>query len=83
MRKSIHTTEQEQLQTLLRELRIGAGMRQADMADKLGVPQSFISKFEAGERRLDFLELRSICRALGVQLVDFVQQFERKLRGTE
>lgn len=58
-------------------------MRQADMADKLGVPQSFISKFEAGERRLDFLELRSICRALGVQLVDFVQQFERKLRGTE
>jgi ribosome-binding protein aMBF1 (putative translation factor) len=83
MRKSIHTTEQEQLQALLRELRTAAGMRQADLAAKLGVPQSFVSKFEAGERRLDFLELRTVCHALGMQIVDFAQQFEKRLNETE
>ncbi len=83
MRKSIYTVDQEQLQTLLKELRSEAGLRQTDLADRLGTPQSFVSKYEAGERRLDFLELRVVCQALRVSMIEFVNRFERRLDGTE
>ena len=49
------------------------------MAEKLHVPQSMISKYEVGERRLDLLELRDICAALGISLVEFVQELEKRL----
>ena len=61
----------------LRNLRVTAGLRQIDLAKKIGEPQSYVSKFESGERRLDLYELRVICRALGVELIDFVDQIER------
>lgn len=62
--------------SLVRQMRIDAGLRQADLADRLGEPQSFVSRYESGERRLDVLELRQICRVLGVQLVDFIKRLE-------
>ena len=83
MRKSIHTADQEQLQALLKELRNEAGLRQLDLARRLEVPQSFVSKYEAGERRLDFVELRMVCEALGITMTAFAQKFERKISGTE
>ena len=83
MRKSIHTAEQKVLQALLRELRVEKGMRQEDLARKLGEPQSFVSKCESGERRLDLLELREVCRALGISLSDFAREVEARLGGTE
>jgi len=83
MRKSIHTPDQEQLQALLKLLRTEAGLRQTDLADRLGAPQSFVSKYEAGERRLDFLELRMVCQALGVSMTEFVTRLERTLDGTQ
>lgn len=61
---------------MLRDLRRRAGLRQADLADRLGVPQSFVSKYETGERRIDLLELKRICEALGSSLTDFVERFE-------
>jgi len=61
---------------LLRRLRIDAGLRQADLARKLRQPQSFVSKYESGERRIDVLELREICRVLGVSLAEFVRRLE-------
>jgi transcriptional regulator with XRE-family HTH domain len=79
MDKSIFTPEQEVLQRVLRQLRLGAGLRQEDLAERLGEPQSFISKYESGERRLDLIELRQICRALGVTLLEFVRRFEEQL----
>ena len=54
-----------------------AGLKQTDLAQQLGQSQSFVSKYESGERRLDLLELRQICEALGVSLLEFVRQFER------
>jgi transcriptional regulator with XRE-family HTH domain len=83
MRKSIYSGEQEHLQALLKELRTEAGLRQADLADRLGTPQSFVSKYESGERRLDFLELRSVCKALGLGMCEFISRFERKVDGAE
>ena len=68
---------------MLRELRLEKGMRQQDLANKLGEPQSLVSKYEAGERRLDVLELREICKALGVPLSEFVKKVEARLDGSE
>lgn len=62
--------------SLLRQMRVEAGLRQADLARRLGEPQSFVSRFESGERRLDVLELREICAALGVSLAEFVERLE-------
>ncbi len=74
--KSIFSKNQVRLQALLRQIRIEAGMRQSDMAAKLGQPQSFVSKYESGERRLDLIELRHVCKAAGISLTDFTRRFE-------
>jgi len=80
MEKSIHSPEQTTLQRLLRQIRRGAGLRQEDLAQLLGKPQSFVSNYERGERRLDLLELRQICQAVGIPLIALVQRFEESLR---
>ncbi|MCY3022748.1 MAG: helix-turn-helix transcriptional regulator [Planctomycetota bacterium] len=80
MAKSIYTPQQERLQALLRQVRVAAGLRQVDMAKRLGRPQSYVSKYEAGERRLDLLEIRQICAAAGISLTDFVSRLEDILR---
>ena len=80
MDKSIFTAEQEKLQALLRQVRLGSGLRQSDLAERLAQPQSFVSKYESGERRLDLLELRQVCQAVGISLTDFVNRFEKSLQ---
>ncbi len=52
------------LKSLLRDVRERAGLRQVDLAEKIGRPQSFISEYEAGQRRLDLVELREVCLAV-------------------
>ena len=74
--------EQEVLQSLLKSLRQKAGMRQVDVAVALRIPQSMVSKYEVGERRLDILELRVICKLFGIDLSDFVSQLEARLEAT-
>jgi transcriptional regulator with XRE-family HTH domain len=80
VRKNIHTTEQKYLLALLRELRQKAGLTQAQLAKLLHTDQTVISKYETGERRLDILELREICQALGISLPDFARRLERRLK---
>jgi transcriptional regulator with XRE-family HTH domain len=79
MPKSIFSVGQERLQNLLRKSRLEAGFTQVQMAKKLGRPQSFVSKYESGERRLDLVELRLICKALDIPLTKFAKQFENSL----
>jgi len=43
------------------------------------MPQSFVSKYETGERRLDMVEVRAVCSSLGVTLLAFVKKFEARL----
>jgi len=76
LRKSIHSARQRELTALLRSLRDEAGLNQTELAGRLGKPQSFVSKYEAGERRLDVIELEQICIALGLTLGEFVKQYE-------
>ena len=69
----------EKLAALLREERLRAGLTQAALAAKLGRPQSFIAKYERGERQLDLIEFLLLVRALGVRSAPLVQRLERLL----
>ena len=72
---------QELLLSLFRAVREEKGLHQTDVAGALGRPQSFVSKYEAGARRLDLLELKEVCDAIGVELTEFVRRFEATLEG--
>jgi transcriptional regulator with XRE-family HTH domain len=77
--RTIYSREQQKLIALLRQLRIDAELRQVDLARRLRRPQSFVSKYETGERRLDLIELREVCAALGIPILEFVKEFEESL----
>ena len=83
MGKSIYTSEQEKLQTLLQQIRLEAGLRQVDLAERIGQTQAFVSKYESGERRLDLLELKKICGAVEISLEEFVRRFEKLVNETK
>jgi transcriptional regulator with XRE-family HTH domain len=83
MTKSIHTPEHARLIEILREIREEAGLLQVDMAKKLGRHQSFVSKYETGERWLDLVEFKQVCKAAKISLVDFVALFEGKSQRRE
>lgn len=74
------TTAQDRythLAHLLRDLRTQAQLTQTDVAAALGKPQSYVSKYESGERRLDLVELADLCVVLGLSLHDLVSSFEK------
>jgi len=62
--KSLRTPEHQKLITLLSAAREKAGLTQQQLADRLGKPQSYVAKYEGGERRIDVIEFISIARAL-------------------
>lgn len=80
MQKSIHSREYREFVTLLREIRKEAGMTQIELAEALGETQSFISKCERGELRLDFIQLRSFCIAMGTTVPDLSKRFETRIK---
>lgn len=79
MDKSIHTEEYAALLALLREARQAANLTQVQLAERLGQSQSFVTKVETGDRRLDLIQLRTICLALGTTLPAFVEKLEQRL----
>ena len=80
MQKSISTRNYAHFLACLREEREKAGVTQDEMATRLGETQSFVSKCERGERRMDIVELREFCKAMGLTLEKFVKQLERGMR---
>ena len=68
------------LQRMLREARLAAGLHQSELAERIGADQSYVSRYERGERRLDLIELGAICQACGLRLAAFVDEFERAPR---
>jgi transcriptional regulator with XRE-family HTH domain len=76
MTSRANLAEKKRFLALLRKMRLDANLRQEDLARKLGKPQSFVSRYECGERRLDVLELRQICGILGVSLSEFLRRLD-------
>jgi len=76
MEKSLFSPEQNELCRLLKQVRHGAGFSQTDLAERLGKPQSFVSRYETGQQRLDILQLRQVCLAVGISLTEFSQRLE-------
>jgi transcriptional regulator with XRE-family HTH domain len=74
--RTIYTPKHRRIVTLLRAIRREAGLRQVDVARRLGRPQSFVSKYESGQRRLDLVELVAICEALGTSLPAFIRRLD-------
>ena len=62
---NVHTSEYQKFLKRLRVARSEAGLTQVQVALKLKKPQSFVAKFEAGERRLDFVEVQKLARLYG------------------
>jgi transcriptional regulator with XRE-family HTH domain len=60
---------------LLKNLRTARNITQAELAARLGQPQSYVSKYETGERRLDFVETVVLCEALDVDVVQFAASY--------
>lgn len=60
---------------ILRRCRLESGLTQAQLAERINETQSFVSKYESGEQRLDLYELEKICDAIGVPLLDFIRMY--------
>jgi transcriptional regulator with XRE-family HTH domain len=75
-RASRKQRERKILLELLRALRKQRNLTQEQLAKSMGVKQAFISKYETGERRLDFIDLIRICDVLGMSIVKFAERFE-------
>lgn len=79
MEKAPFSREYELFLALLREVRTEFGITQEQLAEGLKETQSFVSKCERGERRLDVIELRQFCHAIGVSFIDFVARLDELL----
>lgn len=75
--KSVFTPEYAHFATRIVELRKEAGLTQAELAQRLGRPQSYVSKYERSERRLDVVEFLAVARALGTDAASLVAELEQ------
>lgn len=78
-KKTIHAKDYHKVIGMLRELREQNFLTQKELADRIGSDQTFISKIEIGERRLDIIELKYICEALEISLVEFIMNVEKEI----
>lgn len=67
------------LRAQLKALRSAAGLTQSEVAGVLRKPQSYVSKYESGERTLSILEVRAVCRSIGADFAEFVVDLDTRL----
>jgi transcriptional regulator with XRE-family HTH domain len=78
MRKSLHTPEYLAFCDLMTQTRKKAGLTQRALAKRLGRPQSFVAKYEGGERRLDVIEFVTVARAIGTDPVLLLRTLSKR-----
>lgn len=76
---TIHSPEYRIILDLLRQARKEAGLSQSEVAGKLGYSRTVVTKWERGELRIDLLQLRQFCEAIGLPLTTFVERVEAQL----
>ena len=75
MEFTLHSMKKVNLSALLKQIRLEADLTQSQLAEKIGQTQSYVSKYESGEQRLDLIELEAVCEAVGISLADFVERY--------
>ena len=83
MPRSVFTSDYHTFREMLVDARKQTRMTQNQLAARLRRPQSFVSKYERGERRLDVVEFLQIASALGKDPAAFLKQLKRKLAKRE
>lgn len=83
MEKSVFNQDYTLFLALLRSTRKSAGLTQKQVAARLKQTQSFVSKCERGERRIDIIELLAFCQAIGIPAEEFVRQLKQMLKQRE
>jgi transcriptional regulator with XRE-family HTH domain len=73
MPKSIRTSEYKKLVHKIKQARLDSGLTQKQVAEKIKRPQSYISKVEAGEQRVDIIELKKLAVLYKKNLTYFIQ----------
>ncbi|WP_093059675.1 helix-turn-helix domain-containing protein [Variovorax sp. YR634] len=66
MSRGLQSPPYKKLRRLLAQARADAGLTQVQVAERVKRPQSFVSKYENGERQLDVIEFVAVCKAIGV-----------------
>lgn len=74
MKKTVHSKQARELAALLREARENVGFTQKQLADLLERPQSFIAKYELGERRIDVIEFLAITSILNIDPIKILKR---------
>lgn len=79
MPRSLFTDAYAAFRDTLVAVRKDAGVTQVELAERLGKPQQFVSKYELGDRRVDLVEFVAVCRALKVNPNDAFARVLRRL----
>jgi transcriptional regulator with XRE-family HTH domain len=77
MTKSLFSNDYETLRALLQGARKEAGLTQAELSKNLSRPQSFVSKYERGERRLDVIEFLEVTQSLGIDPAEVLKSLTK------
>lgn len=78
--KQIYSSQAKRLRDLLVEYRTRSRLTQAELASRIGRAQTFVSKVELGERRIDLLELLQVLAVLRADPVEFLERLLRRRR---
>lgn len=79
MSNPMHSERYRVFRSLLVSAREAAGLSQVQVAERLGKPQSFVSKYERGDRRLDFTEFMELAEVLSIDASAFIEEYRQKL----
>lgn len=81
MSNALHRHQYDVFRQMVIEARLRAGLTQVEVAARLSRHQSFVSKYERGERRLDFSEFMEIANVLGISATSFIRAYRKRLAG--
>lgn len=79
MAKSVFTDANSVVVEVLVAARKAAGLRQQDLAELVGKPQSFVSRIEGGQRRVDVLEFYALARAMKAEPAELFSSISKRL----
>lgn len=79
MPNPIHDPKYQVFRQMLLDARKEKGLQQVEVAERLGKTQSFVSKYERGERRLDFCEFIEVAAALEIEVIQFIARYRMSL----